>query len=73
MGSTADVGLIRYLIFILVVVGLSCSGSATVAANQLLVSSDQTGNWEIYSLSLDSSLVFQMTRDPGHEDRKSVV
>ncbi|HCV35522.1 MAG TPA: hypothetical protein DF783_01230, partial [Acidimicrobiaceae bacterium] len=57
----------RYLIFILVAVGLSCGGNNTLTSGHLLVSNQETDHWEIFSVNLESSLVAQVTNGLGDD------
>ena len=62
----------RYLVIVVALVALSCSDDAVVGANRLLVSSDQTGNWEILDVNIDSSIARPITKETGGSNKNPV-
>ena len=62
----------RYLVIVVALVALSCSDDAVVGANRLLVSSDQTGNWEVLDVNIDSSIARPITKETGGSNKNPV-
>ena len=55
---------IRPLATVVAVLMLGSCGRPAVG-NQILLSTNQSGNWEVSVFDLDRSLVFPVTNDPG--------
>ena len=62
----------RYLVIVVALVALSCSEDSVVGANRLLVSSNQTGNWEILDVNIDSSIALPITKKTGGSNKNPV-
>ena len=60
---------IRCFVVIFALTALSCADGTTVGANRLLVSTDQTGDWEILDVNLDSSIAIPITKNTGGNNK----